>query len=120
MNSMLTRRQTTGLLIASGTASLIPAAVLAEDADTLARKLTEALNGRLKRGCGGQFTTTGFELGGTRKNVVMRSVIRLDWPPGMRTRGFRSTGANQQEAITDMFRQSLSKFHDAWPDCVRV
>lgn len=120
MGDMITRRQTTGFLLAIATAPLIPTAAAAEDADSLARKLSEALNGRLQSGCGGQFSTVRFQLEGTRKNVVMRSVIRLDWPPGLRTRGFRSTGGSQQEAITAMFAQSLGAFHDAWPACVRV
>ena len=120
LGGMITRRQTTGFLLASATASLIPTAAVAEDEETLARKLSEALNGRLQSDCGGNFSIVGFKLEGTRKNVVMRSVIRLDWPPGLRTRGFRSIGGNQQEAITAMFRQSLGAFHDAWPECVRV
>ena len=120
MGGMITRRQTTGFLLASATAPLMPGAAVAEDAESLARKLSEALNGRLQSGCGGQFFTVRFKLEGTRKNVVMRSVVRLDWPPGLRTRAFRSTGGNQQEAITAMFRQSLGAFHDVWPECVRV
>lgn len=117
---MITRRQTTGFLLASATASLIPSEAAAEDEETLARKLSEALNGRLQSGCGGQFFTVRFKLEGTRTNVVMRSVVRLDWPPGTRARQFRSTGGNQQEAITAMFRQSLGAFHDVWPECVRA
>lgn len=121
MRSMnLTRRQTSGLLLASATATLLPNLAKAETAESLAKKLGDALNGRLVRHCEGRFGVVKFELEGTRKNIVMRSVISLNWPPGMRQRPFRSVGTSQQEAIVAMFQDCLDEFGRAWPKCVRV
>lgn len=116
----VTRRQATGLLIASASAVAFPHGVAAETPQTLAKKLGKALNGRVKGNCEGAFRVTKFELSGSRKNVVMRAVIQLDWPPGVRRRPFRSTGKNQQEAIVAMFQESLGAFHKNWPDCIRL
>jgi hypothetical protein len=113
-----TRRQTNALLLAAGIVPLGARLADAETPETLAQKLTDALNGRLRSGCNGRFSVPKFELSGTRKNVVMRSSVRLDWPPGIRVRPFRSTGSSQQEAIVDMFYQALDTFHDPWPQCV--
>lgn len=118
--TQFTRRQATGLIIASATTTLVPNLAGAETAETLARKLGDALNGRLGQNCDGRFGIVKFKLEGTRKKVVMRSVIRLDWPPGMRQRLFRSNGTSQQEAIVAMFQDALGEFGGAWPDCVRV
>ena len=118
--TQFTRRQTSGLLLASATATLMPKVVSAETAETLAQKLGVALNGRLLRGCDGRFGVVRFKLEGTRNNVVMRSVVRLDWPPGMRQRPFRSVGTSQQEAIVAMFQDALKEFGTAWPQCVRI
>jgi hypothetical protein len=118
--TQFTRRQTSGLLLASATATLIPNVASAETAESLARKLGEALNGRLLQNCGGRFGVVRFKLEGTRKNVVMRSVIQLNWPPGTRRRPFRSVGTNQQEAIVAMFGDALVEFKRTWPECVRV
>ncbi|MEO9826976.1 MAG: hypothetical protein ABJF50_21460 [Paracoccaceae bacterium] len=116
----LTRRDATALILASTGSLLLPSVAKAETAESLARKLGDALNGRLTPNCGGRFSTVKFKLEGTRKDVIMRSVLRLDWPPGARTRNFRSTGGSQQEAIVKMFHDALKEFGGAWPDCVRV
>ncbi|NNE87155.1 MAG: hypothetical protein HKN27_03685 [Silicimonas sp.] len=116
----LTRRQATGLLFASTTAALVPAIAAAETEETLAFKLGEALNGRLKRGCNGRFSVPMFHLSGTRKNVVMRASVQMEWPPGIRRRPFRSVGTSQQEAIVAMFQDALVEFGGAWPKCIRV
>lgn len=118
--TLFTRRQTSGLLLASATATLVPTLAGAETEESLARKLGDALNGRLIQNCSGKFDVRAFRLEGTRKNVVMRSVVRLNWPPGMRQRLFRSTGTSQQEAIVAMFKDCVQEFGGAWPKCVRV
>ncbi len=115
-----TRRQTSGLLIAGATTTLIPSMAASETAETLSKKLAKALNGRLRQNCGGRFGVIKFQLSGTRKNVVMRSVIRMRWTPGMRQRPFRSVGTSQQEAIVAMFEDCLVEFGSVWPECVRV
>ena len=116
----LTRRETTGLLIASAAVTLVPSSAAAETAETLALKLGDALNGRLLRGCEGRFAVPDFELSGTRRNVIMQATVQLNWPPGMRKRPFHSAGGSQQEAIVAMFKDALREFGSAWPECIRT
>ena len=116
--TLLTRRETTGLLLAGTAAAVLPSSAAAEKDETLAIKLAEALNGRLQRGCGGTFSVRNFRLSGTRTNVIMRAGVALEWPPGKRVRPFRSFGGSQQEAIVHMFYQALDTFNAPWPECV--
>lgn len=113
-----TRRQTNALLLAAVSLPLSAGTGQAETPETLAQKLADALNGRLRPGCDGAFSVPKFDLSGTRKNVVMRAAVRLEWPPGTRIRPFRSVGGSQQEAIVDMFYQALDTFNAPWPACV--
>ena len=131
--TMLSRRATTGLLIAG---TLMPGAVLAQTKKkkrkrkkplkhlpppkypALAAKLEERLNSGLGPGCKGKFTVPTFDYAKKGGETTMSVVVRLDWPPGWRQRPLAVTEADDQTAWEELVRISVAKFATPWPGCV--
>lgn len=97
---------------------LLPASAKAQSRDDWARALQQALNDHLVSDCDGKLTLNRFGMGKRGGRVVMVSVIRLDWPPGMRSRRFEASGSSEQAVFNQLVNQALFSFAKAWPGCV--
>ncbi len=115
----LTRRDATKLALASAGAVALPRVAEARSNRAWARRLTKDMNRRLARGCDGRFSVTAF--GQARRSdgqYHFAAIIRLDWPPGFRTRRYDGIKATENDAYDDLLAQALKHFRHAWPGCV--
>ncbi|MDA8584897.1 hypothetical protein N9L47_01360 [Rhodobacteraceae bacterium] len=117
----MTRRQTTGLLIAS---SLLPYAALGQSNGTnsedlkLAERLGRVLNDKLKPDCQGTFSVLAFQQGRVRGVPAMATLVQLDWPPGIRRRLIRSGGRTEEAAFQAVIDNSIRTFARSGPTCL--
>ena len=115
----LTRRETSKLLIggAAAMASASPASAFLHKKPDWPVRLQQDLDGHLLPFCDGKLTVTGWGMKPGQR-VVMASIIRLDWPPGRRTRKFQATGDEAEATYNALLNQALFEFGRAWPGCV--
>lgn len=126
----ITRRATTGLLIAG---TLMPGAVFAQNKKkrkkplrhlpppnhpALAKKLEDRLNAGLGPDCKGRFTVPAFDYVKKGGQTTMSVVVRLDWPPGWRQRPLAVTETDDQTAFTVLVDDCVALFQGAWGTCV--
>ena len=97
---------------------LLHAPARARTRDDWARALQQGLNDHLVSDCDGKLTLSQFGMGNQGGRVAMASVIRLDWPPGIRSRRFDANGSDEQAVFEQLLNQALFSFAKAWPGCV--
>lgn len=122
--TQITRRQTTGLLIA---ASLAPNAAFAQlnrddippiQFPELADFLELTLNKRIASGCNGKFTVPEFDVPGQRATIEMTATICLEWPPGLRLRKVAGSGNDPRQALEALVTASFEAYDMPWPGCI--
>ncbi len=115
----LTRRDATKLVLAGAGLAAAPLPALAASNEEWAKRLEKDLNRSLKRGCNGRFSVKGF--GQARRSDGkhhFRTVVQLDWPPGMRSRLFNAIEPSEAETYGRLLGTARDEFGDAWPGCV--
>ena len=115
---MLTRRDTTRLLLAGTAVSLLPAPALARSRGAWERHLRRQLKTSLLPGCDGKLTLLGFDKQTKDDKVWMQCDIRLDWPPGYRTRRFEATEPDEDASFQLLYARAMAAFDKAWPGCL--
>ena len=69
--------------------------------------------------CDGVFTLQEFDKQTQDDGSVwMHCVIRLDWPPGFRTREFEATEPDEDASFQLLYARAMADFDKAWPGCV--
>lgn len=111
---MITRRDTTKLLLGSAIATALPGGAGAASRDEWIRALNIAL-GQATRGKT-RLRLTGFGVQTTRRQTVMAAVVRMDWPPGFRTRPFNITADTEKEAFNTLVRAVIDEFKSVNPE----
>lgn len=115
----ITRRSVTQILLAAPAFAALPSVAPARSNLDWAEGLTAALNKRLEPGCDGRFRVTAF--GQFRRDdgkYHFATVVRLDWPPGFRTRRYDAIRDTEDEAFRQLFLDAHAHFSGAWPECV--
>ena len=115
---MLTRRDTTKLVLAGAALPLLPPSAAARSPEDWAQLLQRELQGHMVSGCDGKLSVTGFGMAKRGGRFQMVSVVRLDWSPGMRSRKFAASGPEEQAVFSQLLNQALFSFAKAWPGCV--
>lgn len=118
----LSRRDTTKLIL-SGTAFLAssgPSAAFfhSEKEVDWPTRIQAELDRHVLNGCEGKLTLTQFDMQPVQGGLRMASIIRLDWPPGYRTRRFDASGDDASATASAMLNKALFSFARAWPGCI--
>lgn len=112
---MITRRDTTKLLLGSAAAAVLPGATEAASREEWIRALQIALNQSVK-GPNTRLAPTMFGLGRKGGKSAMSAVIRMDWVPGYRTRFFEVTGDTEKAAFRALVQATLAEFRPVNPE----
>lgn len=122
---MITRRDASKLVLAGSAAALLPLPTLAQSKAEQQRilglwkkRLQIDMDKSLAPGCDGRFTVLDYQYIPGRGSLDMISVIRLDWPPGLRIRRYARRGSDAETVYQAMTGDALNYFNGAWPDCV--
>ena len=120
--TLLTRRQTTGLILAGAVLpSELFAATISEEPPEhpdIVRVLESALNKRIAPNCQGSFSVVAFDADKVEGKRTMCTIVRLDWPPGTRQRLFASEASSDQAAFQALYDKCIAGFKPAWPGCI--
>ena len=100
-----TRRETGTMFLSAAVASASSAPAFA--AGGFGQQLERDLNSRFLPGAEGLFTVIGFGSARVQGKVAMAAVVRLDWPPGWRSRRLDVVGDTPQDAYDQLFNTSL-------------
>ena len=114
----LTRRDATKLVLAGPALAAVPLPAGARTPEEWAALLQQELSTHLVPGCDGTLKLQTFDMRRRGNRVQMAAVIRLDWPPGYRTRRFDALGDKESAAYSAVLNQALLSFAKAWPGCV--
>ncbi|NNE79584.1 MAG: hypothetical protein HKN18_04845 [Silicimonas sp.] len=115
---MITRRDTAKLVLAGAAMPLVPRAAFARQPEDWARLLQRRLDEHLVTGCDGKLTLVQFGMARRSGKSYMVGAIRLDWPPGYRSREFRADGPDDQAVFDHLLNLALFNFAKVWPGCV--
>ena len=114
-----TRRDATKLLVAGASLAATPLPVAAASNEEWADRLAADLNGTLSPGCDGVFSITQFgQLRRDDGKTHLAAVVRLDWPPGFRTRRYDAIKPSEKDAYLHLLLEAYDHFRKAWPNCV--
>lgn len=116
---MITRRDTARLLLASAAAAALPLRLSAATAEEWAAALDKALTAAVVPGSGTLLSRGHFEFGKTGRQAGMIAVIRMDWPPGYRTRKFIAKETGEQETFRRLVEKVLAEFQWVNPGGLR-
>lgn len=114
----LTRRDATRLVLAGTALAVSPLPGFAATKEEWAIRLQADLNTHLLPNCNGKLTLDAFGAGRQQNKVQMAAIIRLDWPPGTRTRRFDAFGEKDEATYASLLNQALFSFAKAWSGCV--
>ena len=122
---MITRRDASKLALAASASALLPLPALGQSQAEKERilglwkkRLQIDMDRALKRGCDGRFTVLDYQYIPGRGSLDMSTVIRFDWPPGLRIRRYARRGDDAETVYQAMKGDALGYFNGAWPDCV--
>lgn len=116
---MITRRDTTMMLLAATAASSLPGRARAASAEEWKRALEQALDAASVTGKGTRLSLVDFGFGKKSGWSGFSTVVRMDWPPGMRTRRFDLTAEGEQQTFKRLIGMILAEFRQANPEGVR-
>ncbi len=115
---MITRRDTTRLILASVAAVALPSVAGAASRDEWIAALQQALANATPPGCGTSLTLTQFGYDKRGRMAGMSAVVRMDWPPGERTRRFDASEKGENETFRALLDQIVGEFGRANPVCL--
>lgn len=116
---MITRRDTALMLLASAACAALPKGVFAATAEEWQAALDQALVAAAVPNSGTRLTQASFEFAKSRNGAGMIAVVRMDWPPGYRTRRFVAKEAGEQETFKRLVGDIVAGFRAANPGGVR-
>lgn len=107
---MITRRDASKLVLSGTAAAVLPLRLDAQSPQQFAEALEAELNGQLGASCKGRFRVRDFQIERVRGELHMVSVVRLDWPPGVRQRPFHRRGSEARAMYDAMLNEALFRF----------
>lgn len=107
---MITRRDTTRLLLAGAASLAIPPTALAATAEEWRQAFEGALDAAMIPEQGTRLTLVHFGFGRKSGWAGFSAVVRMDWPPGMRTRRFDATAEGERETFKALVESMLDEF----------
>lgn len=113
---MFTRRDTTKMLLGSAAATAFPSVAGAGKREDWVAAIQKALASATRPGGGTRLTLTQFGFRKSGGRASMAAIVRMDWPPGIRTRRFDVRGASEQGAFEALVEQVTAEFRRANPD----
>lgn len=116
---MITRRDTTRLLLASVACAALPGSLFAATAEEWQAALEKALVAAMVPGSETRLSLAAFDFGKKGKDTGMVAVVRMDWAPGYRSRRFVATETGEQETFKRLVTRIVDEFRRANPDGVR-
>ena len=116
---MLTRRETTKLILGTAVAGALPLSAGAATRDEWAAAMGQALKSATVPNTHTELTLAAFGFGRKGGTAGMSAIVRMDWAPGFRTRRFVVRADGEQAAFKELVGQVVDTFRAANPDGVR-
>ena len=116
---MITRRDTTRLLLGAAAALAMPTGLAAATREEWLGAMESALKSATVPGAGTELTLVGFDFAKTRSGAAMSAVVQMTWPPGIRRRPFTASEAGERETFIRLVGNIVAEFRAANPDGVR-
>ena len=113
---MLTRRETTGLLLASAAGAAVPGLGVAQE--DWAAKLERMLTSAVAPASGTRFSILRFEHSRLQGSSAFSAVVGMDWQAGYRQRLFEARGAGEVAQFEALVRDILKTFQSANRDAI--
>lgn len=116
---MITRRDSTRLLLAGAASLALAPAARAATAEEWRKAFEDALNAAMVRENGTRLSLVHFGFGRKSGWAGFSAVVRMDWPPGMRMRRFDATAEGERETFRFLVGKMLDEFRAVNPMGVR-
>lgn len=115
---MITRRDTTRLLLGTAAAALVPGVSHGATREEWIAILGERLAQATPPGCGTTLSLVSFGVDKKGGNAGMSAVVQMDWSPGFRKRRFDASARGEQATYDLLVADIVREFARANPGCV--
>ena len=116
---MLTRRETTKLLLGGAVAVGLPLRANAATSEEWLEAVKGALDVATVPGSGTRLTLRAFGFNKKGRQAGMSAVVAMDWAPGYRSRKFDVSEAGEQETFRRFVSEIVLEFRRVNPNGVR-
>ena len=115
---MINRRDTTRLLFGGAAAAALPLPANAASREEWVAAMQQALTKATRPGGSTKLTLAKFGFGKRGHRVAMSAVVRMDWPPGYRSRRFEARGEGENAVFRELLAEVIGEYRRANPNGV--